>query len=1096
MKHFHLIVCLLLLLSCTKNTPPVSTESRPLFDLLPSDSTGVQFVNRLIPTNDLNIFTYMYFYNGGGVGVADLNNDQLLDIVFTGNQVENKIYINKGNLKFDELHFPGDSNTGWSNGVNFVDINTDGLLDIYISQVNNGAELKGHHRLFVCEELNNGVPKYKERSKEYGLNFEVFGTQSAFFDFDRDGDLDIYLLNHSVHKNGTFGERRFHTGKFHEKAGDRLLRNDKGKYVDITKTCGIHSNALGYGLGIKVSDSNLDGWPDVYIGNDFHENDYFYINQKNGTFKDELDRHIMHTSRYTMGVDIADFNNDLYPDIFSLDMLPYDYSILKRSEGEDLYNIYLFKLSQGYNQQYSRNTLQLNRKNGFFSEIGTYSGVHATDWSWSTFFADLDNDGWKDIFISNGIPRRMNDIDYIDYVVDDVIQNKIREKKFDESDLELLGKLPEIKIPNKFYKNTHDIKFQDLAGQIKNDKPGFSNGAAYADLDNDGDLEVITNNINDPAFIYKNLSVESGAAKLVHLNLIGDRSNPMAIGAKVYAYSKSGTQYYEKYSETGFQSSIYSPLYITSSSRFPVDSILIVWPDQEYQIIKDIKPHMNIALGSSGTAPFNYSDFYEKGQHPFLWNIIDSGFSHTEYPFHEFDREALMPFMTSTEGPALAVGDINKDGFEDVYLGGSRYYPAQLIIQSNGKWIKSQQPQFLLDSMYEDICAVMHDFTGDGNIDVLVGSGGNEFFNSSEYNLLRLYVNDGFGNFSRKKEAFDISDQITASVIIPFDFNQDNQMDIFIGARSVAWAYGKTPESKILINQNGKFVNQTTQYTKTGHIGLVKDAILYDFDTDGDQDILIAPEWEPLKILINTKNKFELTTLQGPSGLWNCIDTADFDLDGDVDIIAGNFGLNSKFKASDTKPLRMYYADFDKNDRKEQAISYFFNTSEVPFATIKELHKQMPSFKKKFQFAADYASLNFDQVFGDGLKKAIKYEVNELASVIFENRGNGSFHTHQLPMEAEWSTIKDILCIDVDNDGDQDVVPVGNFYECNTQLGRLDADPGIILLNSGGFNFIATTLSTPLFTGQTRRIINSKNKTFVAKNDSKLLILGSNFEKN
>ena len=1068
---------------------------KPLFTLLPSDTTNITFQNKLSPTNTLNIFNYMYFYNGGGVAAADLNNDTLVDIIFTSNQGKNKLYLNKGNLKFEDVSgIAGFDSNAWSTGVNIIDINQDGLKDVYICQVDNGEQLRGHNLLYVAQNINeNGIPIYKELAKEYGLDFSGYSTQSAFLDYDLDGDLDMYLLNHSVHKNGTFGERKYHTGKYHEKSGDRIYRNENGNFLDVTKQTGINSNALGYGLGIKVSDINLDGWPDIYIGNDFHENDYLYINQKDGTFKDEMDEHIMHTSRFTMGVDIADFNNDMFSDIFTLDMLPEDYEILKRSEGEDLYNIYLFKLSQGYNQQYTRNCLQLNRKNGFFSEIGIHSGVHASDWSWSTFFSDLDNDGWKDIFISNGIPRRMNDIDYIDFIVDDVIQTKITEKKFDESDLEMLKKLPEIKIKNKLYLNQKNLKFKDSENGIANDFPTFSNGAIYADLDNDGDLEIVTNNINDEVSFYKNLSVENYNKKGYKIALSGSEKNKEARGAKVLIYAENKTQYIEYFPEKGYLSSINTPInYSTESGNLP-DSIKIIWADNTFQTKKDISIKTTIKY-QSNSPTFDYLSF-KKSNSKDLIEIknIPVDISHKENNFEEFSREFLMPQMTSTDGPALAYADVNKDGIEDVFLGGARFSKAQLFLGTNNGFKKTKQPSIEMDSMYEDVVSVFYDVNNDGNIDLIVGSGGNEFYNKSENNLPRIYINDGKGNFSKQKEAFNIEDQITASSIVPYDFNNDKYIDFFMSARSISWSYGESPTSKVFIN-NGKgiFSDKTNEYipdTK-GEIGMVTDAALVDYDGDKDSDILLSVEWEKLKVLDNNNNKFTLKELPVESGLWSSIDFTDFDRDGDIDIIAGNHGLNSKFIANDKEPLSMYYADFDKNGKKEQFITLFDKGKEVPFAMMKELHKQMPSLKKKFLYAGDFSKLPLDKIMETKkLNAAKKFEVTNLASIIYENKGKGAYVKHELPQLSQFSVIKDFALTDINNDAWIDIIPLSNYYECNSQLGRFDADPGIVIMNKGNFKFEVSTMGSPYLKGQSRRIITSNNRVLIAKNNDKMQVL-------
>ncbi|MFN4147810.1 MAG: CRTAC1 family protein, partial [Runella sp.] len=542
-----------------------SSDAEEIFRLLPSSQTGVKFINQVKPSPDLNIFNYMYFYNGGGVGAGDFNQDGLIDLVFTANQSDNRLYLNRTDLANDKAIKLEDiteqsgfkAPAGWSTGVSIADINQDGLLDIYISRIGEFEGLQGHNLLFICREIDsNGIPHFEEKAAEYGLDLVGFGTQAAFFDYDADGDLDFFQLNHSVHQNGTFGKRDLFLNTFHPLAGDRFFENQHGKFVETTSQVGIHSSALGYGLGLAIADLNLDGYPDMYVGNDFHENDYLYLNQRNKTFRDETDERLLHTSRFTMGVDIADLNNDLFPEILSLDMLPYDPEILKRSEGEDAFYNFRFKLSQGYNVQFARNNLQLNSRKGRFSEIGLYAGIHATDWSWSVLLFDFENDGKKDVFISNGINKRMNDMDYINFMSNDRIQQLIAEKRFDESDQSLVDLLPEVKIPNKFFSQNTELRFEELT--ISPNPPSYSNGAVYADLDNDGDLDIITNNINSEAFIYENRS-KSAENKHLRVELTGKNGNRNAIGAKVLVYTPDGRHYQEKFSVRGFQSSAEIP---------------------------------------------------------------------------------------------------------------------------------------------------------------------------------------------------------------------------------------------------------------------------------------------------------------------------------------------------------------------------------------------------------------------------------------------------------------------------------------------------------------------------------------------------------
>ncbi|HUQ96039.1 MAG TPA: CRTAC1 family protein, partial [Chitinophagaceae bacterium] len=588
-----------------------------MFETLTSERTGLAFVNKLTPTAQFNMFHYMYFYNGGGIGAGDFNNDGLIDLFFSANQSGNKLYLNTGNLKFKEVtttaRIPQDNS--WSTGVSVVDVNNDGLLDLYVCKVGNYETLKSKNQLLVCGGIGrDGVPFYADKAAEYGVDFSGFSTQAAFLDYDMDGDLDLFLLNHSVHQNGSFAERGKFLGTYHPLSGDRLYRNERTHFTDVTKESGINSSAISYGLGIAVSDLNLDGYPDLYIGNDFHENDYFYINQKNGTFNDELPDHIMHTSQFSMGVDVADVTNDGYPEIISMDMLPSDPYILKRSLGEDEFNIFNLKIGYGYNYQYTRNNLQWNRRNGLFSEVGLLAGVAATDWSWAPLWMDFDNDGRKDLFISNGIPKRLNDIDYINYVSNGEMQEKIRDNKLAESDMALIDKFPQIKLPNRFFRNGSDLAFQDMDTAIANNKPTFSNGAVYADLDNDGDLDVVVNNIDDPVLVYENKTAAKGDSSFLELNLKGPEQNRNAVGAKVILFSKAGIQTYEKYPVRGFQSSMEVPLHI-GLGGVTIDSLFLVWPDNTFQ--KLTHQHGLVTLTyQKGLPLFNYAHITTHGPMP------------------------------------------------------------------------------------------------------------------------------------------------------------------------------------------------------------------------------------------------------------------------------------------------------------------------------------------------------------------------------------------------------------------------------------------------------------------------------------------------
>jgi len=1083
------------------------TDQNYGFELLSSEKTGIDFSNTLKSTKDFNIFYYMYFYNGGGVGAADLNNDGLVDLCFTANQEANKIYLNKSDMKFEDIteksNFKGGK--GWSNGVSIVDINQDGMLDIYISQVGDFEVIKGHNLLFICKEITKeGIPVYEEKSKEYGLDLVVFGTQAAFFDYDLDGDLDMFQLNHSVHQNGTFGRRALFDGTYHPLAGDKLFKNNNGKYTEVSKSTGINSSALGYGLGLAVGDIDFDGYPDMYVGNDFHENDYLYINQKNGTFLDKMESSMMHTSQFSMGIDIGDLNNDAFPEIISLDMLPSNYEILKKSEGEDMYSIFKYKIRQGYNYQFARNNLQFNNGNGTFSEIGMYSGVHATDWSWSPLFTDFDNDGLKDLFISNGIPKRMNDTDYIKFVSDDVVQEKIRNKNFDENDPGLADKLPEIKLFNKFFSNQKNLVFKDMEGAVKNDKVSYSNGAIYADLDNDGDLDIIANNINEKAFVYENLADKKPVKNdFIRLYLKGAKGNLNAIGAKCLVFKKDKIESYEKFPVRGFQSSMEIPFNIGLGKKTDVDSLIVIWPDNKYQVMKvsGFKDSLNLTY-TNDLPLFDYQKFKAKKNTKDSYTYEDIAAKlgvnvrHEENNFVEFDRNSLIPFEVSADGPALAIADINHDGLEDIFVGSSKKFRNHLFLQTtSGVFKESIQPDLVRDSTYEEVDAQWADVNKDGHPDLVVATGGNEYSNNSEYQMPRIYLNDGKGNLSAKQDAFS-NVFVTASCIVPFDFTGDGILDLFIGGRAVPLNYGELPKSYLLKNDgSGKFIDVTSQYGKElSTIGYVKNAKLADLDKDGDPDLILALEWDGICMMENQGKIFVKKMLTDRKGWWNFTVPYDYDGDGDMDILAGNLGLNSRLKASKEQPVRMYINDYDKNGRKEPILTYYLNGKEVLFPTKLEIEKQMPFIKKKYIYATEFSKATIADIFGkDKLEEAQILEADYYESVILVNDGKGNFKLKPLDYRAQWSSYYDAQVIDANGDKLPDILMMGNFYNCNIQMGRYDADFGMILINKGNCDFAPQPINGLQVKGQVRKLreIKLKNGSAIvaARNSDTLLVI-------
>lgn len=1088
--------------SCKSKQPPKKVP--PVFTVLDSKQTGLDFTNKLTATNDFNMFNYMYFYNGAGVGAGDLNNDGLIDLFFASNQGQNKLYLNKGNLKFMDVtaaaRIPFDHQ--WSTGVSIVDINNDGLLDIYVCCVGNYEILKGKNKLLVCKGIDkNGVPFYEDEAAAYGIAFSGFSTQAAFFDYDQDGDLDMYLMNHSVRNNGTFGVRSSFDGKIDSLAGDKMYRNDNGHFSDVTRQAAINSSSIGYGLGICVSDINLDGWPDLYIGNDFHENDYLYYNQKNGTFKDEISQHIMHTSQFSMGVDVADINNDALPEIISMDMLPSDPYILKRSLGEDEYNLFNMKLNYGYMAQYTRNNLQLHLTNGMFSEVGRYAGIYATDWSWSALWMDFDNDGWKDLFVSNGIPKRLNDMDYVNYVSNQQVQDKIRNKTMSNTDMALIDKFPEIKLPNKFFHNKGDANFDDIANAIEGDKPTFSNGAVYADLDNDGDLDVVVNNIADSVLLYENRINDAHKSEYLRLELKGTKANINAIGSKVIVYSGANIETYEKNPARGFLSSMEIPIHI-GLNKIKIDSIKLVWPDNTCQPVNyKAGRHEQSLVYEQGLPRFDYASLtgrYHNSTRKAEDITASSGldFIHRENNFVEFDREPLMPHMVSQEGPALAVADINNDGLQDVFVGAARGSKSAVFMQQqNGTFIKTYQPALDADSNFEDVSACWADINYDGQKDLIVGSAGNEYFGTDRFNTPRVYINNGNASFSALAGAFN-NIFVTASVVTPCDFNGDGFTDLFIGARAVPFDYGETPTSYLMQNDgSGHFKDVTASYNNAlAKIGFVTNACWFDIDKDGDQDLLVCCEWGGIYAFINNKVSFEQKIITSKKGWWNFILPFDADNDGDIDLVAGNLGLNSRLTASAEQPVRMYFYDFDGNGKREQVLTYYLEGREVPFANKGELEKQMPVMKKQFLYAEDFAKASLTDLFTqEKLHNATVLTADYFSNALLVNDGKLNFSVNDLPWQAQLSCFKDAVVIDANNDKLPDVLLGGNFYANNIQMGRYDADYGTILVNKGNNQFSCGNINGVIIKGQVRRMSNIKigdaDAVIMARNNDSLKLI-------
>jgi hypothetical protein len=1051
-------------------------RSPPLFEPLSPEATGVTFVNELPEDPEFNILNYLYYYNGGGVAVGDVDNNGFPDLYFTSNLGPDRLYLNRGGFRFEDATARAGVGGagGWTTGATMADVNGDGHVDIYVSAVSY-LTMRGRNVLYV----NDGDGTFTDRTQEYGLAHVGYSTQAAFFDYDGDGDLDMYLLNHSVHTERGVSSRPQRTPG-HPRAGDRLFRNDGSRFVDVSARAGIFSGVEGYGLGVVASDLNLDGCPDLYVSNDFQENDFLYLNNCDGTFTESIATSTGHTSRFSMGVDAADFTNDGRPDLMVVDMLPEREEVLKTSANAESFNLHDLKLQAGYRPQYARNTLQVNRGGGRFSDVGYLAGVHATDWSWSPLFADLDNDGRKDLFITSGIYRRPNDLDYINYIGNAAIQASL-EKGITAENLTLLGKMPQIPLPNYAYRNNGDLTFTNMAEAWGLAQPGFSNGAVYVDLNNDGALDLVVSNINAPAAIYRSRAREINAHHYLKVLLRGSGANTAGIGAKVVVKHGGTRQMLEQMPTRGFQSSVDPRLHLGLGASTRIDSLVVVWPDHRYQVLTDVPVDRVLTLSQEDAAG-RYPYREESAAGPLFADVtagLAGDFKHAENTFFDYNREPLMPHRLSTEGPALAVGDVNGDGLDDMYLGGAKYQPGRLLIQQpDGTFRVGSEDVFRADSLHEDVDAALFDANGDARPDLYVVSGGNEFWGDDEVLRDRLYLNDGRGNFRRAANALpDFFEN--GSCVVPGDFNGDGHLDLFVGGRVVSRGYGLTPRSYLLQNDGtGKFTDVTRQKAPAlSEAGMVSSAAWVDYDADGRLDLVVVGEWMPVRVFRQENGRFVERTgeagFSGTSGWWNTVAAVDLRGNGRKDLVLGNLGLNSYIRASREEPARLYVHDFDRNGALEQILTFYKHGVSYPLAGRDELIRQMPQLRSRFVSYADFGASRVEDVFpASELRKAKVREAHQFATSVALNNGDGTFELQPLPAEAQFAPVYAVLAEDFDGDRRTDLLLAGNFHGVTPVRGWYDASYGVLLRGDGAGRFEAVDMqaSNLVIEGQVREV--------------------------
>lgn len=1035
-----------------------SEDKSKLFTKLSEKNTGIDFRNMLMETNaDFNIMQYAYFYNGGGVAVCDINNDSLPDIIFTGNMVKNRLYLNKGNFHFEDITVQSGiaAKEGWCTGATATDVNGDGWQDIYICR--SGLSNTSYRRNLLF--INNHNNTFTEEAAAYGIDDAGYSTQASFFDYDKDGDLDLMVINQSTPQYSKGG---LEYAQLHNQQGDsvyenHLYRNDGNHFTNVTQSAGISSNVLSFSLGISTADIDMDGWPDIYISNDFNEPDYLFINNHDGTFTDKLKQKLDHCSLYSMGCDVADFDNDALPDICVPDMLPENNHDIKMHIGADNFDKFQYLFSNGYYYQYMKNSLQKNNGDGTFSEIGQYAGVSNTDWSWSPLFADFDNDGNKDLFITNGYKRDNTNLQFIKYTMDEAKRTQQDGKPTSVEDY--ISKMQGISINNYMFHNEGDDHFNNMTESWGLAGKSFSHGAAYADLDNDGDLDLIINNTDDFAGIYQNNSESVLKNNFLRIQLKGDKNNATGIGAKILVYKNKNLIYQEQLLVRGYQSSVDDIMNIGLGNTDEIDSLRIIWPGDQTELREHIKANQTLHLKiDDAKEVYDYKTKTVETIFNEDKNVLS--YVHHENMVNDFTRQFLLPHFYSHNGPCMTKADINGDGLDDLFIGGSKGNPGAVFTQTKDhSFNKLSEPEIAKDSLSEDAAAVFFDANGDGKNDLYVASGGYDDYAKDDPLLQdRLYINDGKGNFIKAQNALP-ANHGSKGCVCAYDIDGDGDIDLFVGGKVVPGQWPQSCASSILIN-NGKgvFTDETAAWNKgLANAGIVTDAVWVDINKDNIKDLIIAGEWIAPTVFINNHKTLTAATFNNElalyKGWWNTITAGDFDKDGDIDFVAGNYGLNSQLHATEKEPVQLFNTDIDGNGSDDPILTSYISAVQYPFNTMDDINGQVPLLRKKFYAYPSFADATIKDIISeDQMKKAKVLSANNFQTIYFENTGKG-FIAKELPYEAQLAPVYTITAKDINNDGFDDLILFGNNIYNRIRLGRDDANHGTVLLNDGKGSF-------------------------------------------